>query len=479
MSRIALKLLPISIENIEFQSFIMATSAAFAGFVAQGRYPLSFFEFQWEKDHPVALGPGESPRYSRTGYAARLLHFILNLSGFRETTSLSESNLILGCPEPAVLLQLQPHQRVSHYENTFSLGSKAGYHRLMKKFASRVGSFPSFYPESYIIPEQRSALQIAFPSSPLWISKPGGGARGDGIVVIDKLPAKAGGERVIQKYLANPLLIRGLKFDLRFYVSVTSLDPLQIYVHENGLVRLATEPYQQNFEDLSNRSAHLTNFSINKENAAFVATDDMSQDGTGNKWTHRPFWPWLAENGFDPDDIRRKIEDAFVTVIISARETFLEQRNHRLSFEVFGFDVMLDDTGKVFILEVNVTPAMGTSSKLDLFVKGPVTRDLFNMALVPKPGEAMKKVEAILSDKSKPDSIDLITVAEYELTQGRLGGFRCIYPTVERLKSHGPLLVKRTRADLLLERWIAMGERDRQQFLDEHAAPFLAELEVA
>jgi hypothetical protein len=255
-------------------------------------------------------------------------------------------------------------------------------------------------------------------------------------------------------------------------VCITSLDPLRIYVHENGLVRLATEPYLQNLDQIGNRSAHLTNFSINKHNEAFSATNDLSQDGTGNKWTHRPFWSFLESRGMNAAEIRQKIEEAFVIVILSARETFMEQRNHRFAFELFGFDVMLDATGNIYILEVNVTPAMGTSSKLDLFVKGPVLRDLFNLALVPRPSEAHSRVEQVLVKNQNRDDIDFIHIAEYEIAQRRLGMFRCIYPTADRIKTLGPLMEHKTKGDLALERWVMMDEDARRVYIGGRVKSF-------
>lgn len=56
---------------------------------------------------------------------------------------------------------------------------------------------------------------------------------------ISEVPIKE--QCIISRYISNPLLVNGVKFDLRIYVLVTSFDPLRIYVYKEGLTRLATE----------------------------------------------------------------------------------------------------------------------------------------------------------------------------------------------------------------------------------------------
>jgi len=46
---------------------------------------------------------------------------------------------------------------------------------------------------------------------------------------------------VAQKYIADPFLLDGLKFDLRIYVLLAGVRPLRIFMYNEGLVRLATE----------------------------------------------------------------------------------------------------------------------------------------------------------------------------------------------------------------------------------------------
>ena len=50
---------------------------------------------------------------------------------------------------------------------------------------------------------------------------------------------------IIQEYISNPLLIDHLKFDVRIYVLMTSIEPLKLYVYEDGLVRGSEHRYKR------------------------------------------------------------------------------------------------------------------------------------------------------------------------------------------------------------------------------------------
>ena len=69
--------------------------------------------------------------------------------------------------------------------------------------------------------------------------------QGRGIFLTREMPSQIDMSTplVAQRYIARPLLLDGFKFDLRLYVLVTGCDPLRIFLHEQGLVRLASQQY--------------------------------------------------------------------------------------------------------------------------------------------------------------------------------------------------------------------------------------------
>ena len=46
------------------------------------------------------------------------------------------------------------------------------------------------------------------------------------------------------RYIERPLLLDGYKFDLRLYVTVTSMNPLEAFIYREGFTRLSSEPYR-------------------------------------------------------------------------------------------------------------------------------------------------------------------------------------------------------------------------------------------
>jgi tubulin polyglutamylase TTLL5 len=105
----------------------------------------------------------------------------------------------------------------------------------------------------------------------IWIVKPVSLSRGRGIFLInhpDQIPLDE--SLVVSKYLLNPLLVDGFKFDLRLYVAVTSFDPLVIYLYEEGLARFATLKYDTSIKNIKSTCMHLTNYSLNKKNEKYV-----------------------------------------------------------------------------------------------------------------------------------------------------------------------------------------------------------------
>nr|XP_026695171.1 tubulin polyglutamylase TTLL4-like isoform X1 [Ciona intestinalis] len=289
---------------------------------------------------------------------------------------------------------LREYQKINHFPGSFQLGRKDRFWRNISRMQTRFGKKEfGFVPQTYIMPWDKKLLKNAWEegsSKQKFILKPPASARGIGIRVIHKwnqVPLKKA--VIVQKYLSRPYLINGSKFDLRLYVYVTSFDPLRIYLFEDGLVRFATCKYSSSMKHLSNRYMHLTNYSINKKSGEFQQNDDATVC-QGHKWSLKALWGHLQEQGVNTDKIWEQMKDTVIKTIISVEQftNSLVKSNCRRRYcchELFGFDIMLDDKLRPWVLEVNISPSLHSNSPLDVEIKGPMVRDMFNLAgfLVP------------------------------------------------------------------------------------------------
>ena len=78
---------------------------------------------------------------------------------------------------------------------------------------------------------------------------------------------------VAQAYLANPLLVRGRKFDVRVFALVAPDGGA--YVYGDGYVRTCTTPHT--VEDLADLSAHLTNDAVQRSLKGYGKHEDCNK----------------------------------------------------------------------------------------------------------------------------------------------------------------------------------------------------------
>ncbi|CAH2106358.1 unnamed protein product [Euphydryas editha] len=201
--------------------------------------------------------------------------------------------------------RLQDSQFLNHFPNHYELVRKdllvkniRRYQKNLEKaghpFAEKIQEtllngqsvtrylYLDFIPTTYVLPSNYNLFVKEYRRSPqsTWILKPCGKSQGEGIFLINKLSMLKKWSResnkfiqnnlpskdmyVISRYINNPLLIGGKKFDLRIYVLVTSFRPLKAYMFRNGFCRFCAIKYDKSVSELDNMYIHITNVSVQK-----------------------------------------------------------------------------------------------------------------------------------------------------------------------------------------------------------------------
>lgn len=223
----------------------------------------------------------------------------------------------------------------------------------------------------------------------IWIIKPGQNARGSGVRCVRDLDEILDSgwkmqSRVVQKYTESPLLIplpMGMcKFDLRIWVLVSSIDPLEVYMYNTCYCRICQEPYNLSSLD---PFRHLANYSIQKSVA-------KSQSST--IWTLSQLVSYLDSLHVSWLDILPKIHYIIIQSLASVAE-LMETRPG--CFELYGFDILLDSFFEPWLLEVNLSPACAErtdwiSETLDFMGEGILKIVLDTQPQVPVYNQMMK-----------------------------------------------------------------------------------------
>ncbi|XP_078698851.1 uncharacterized protein LOC144926181 [Branchiostoma floridae x Branchiostoma belcheri] len=274
--------------------------------------------------------------------------------------------------------QTMSWQRLNHYPKTDAITKKDCLARNLRRMRGVYGpTVYSFSPQAFNLPNDYTKFVAEYtkikqtePDKPhFWICKPADMSRGRGIFIFRDLGELTYDcQAVVQRYMTNPLLISGYKFDLRIYVCVPSFHPLTVYIYQEGIVRFSTEKFD--LSTIDNVFSHLTNTSINKFSPSY--STDKERVGPGCKWTLSQLRTYFHQSNLDDRMLWQRISN-IVTLTLLCQVPTVPKAPY--CCELFGFDILIDENMKPWLLEVNFSPALSVDCQADLIVKKPMLHD--------------------------------------------------------------------------------------------------------
>jgi len=290
--------------------------------------------------------------------------------------------------------KLKASQRMSRIPGMRRLCDKSAFAELMAAHEECA----QYFPRTHIVTPEGHSIPKAAWKRPM-IFKPNEGAAGEGIYLLfsekdlnRRMELCKAESAIVQEYVDHPMLIDGVKWDLRVYVLVLSLDPLRIFLCQEGLARFASEKYAPATSRTAHHIAsHLTNYSISKYAQEFVHSDDPMNGESGNKRTLSSVFGYLERCGCDVGSMWESIRHIATTscevmaaellgdrsieaeiwpardgnwerVGFAGSEELPGKHTARNGFHVLGFDVMFDAKGHAWLLEVNCSPSLAIDS---------------------------------------------------------------------------------------------------------------------
>mmetsp|Transcript_16214 Transcript_16214/g.33282 ORF Transcript_16214/g.33282 Transcript_16214/m.33282 type:complete len:394 (-) Transcript_16214:26-1207(-) len=285
-------------------------------------------------------------------------------------------------------MRLGDSQLICHFPNHYELTRKDLMTKNMKRYIKERQKegvvVNDFVPVTYLLPADYSLFVEEFRRLPnaMWIMKPSNAAQGKGIFIINKLQQikkwstgrfnRDQQSYVVSRYIENPLLIGGKKFDLRIYVLITSFRPLRMYLGD-GFARFCNVKYSSDVGEIDNPFMHLTNVSIQKHNEEY-------NNSHGGKWNVSNLRLYL-ESTRGLEATRQLFHDIDELLIHSAKAVQNVMINDRHCFECYGYDLLLDDDLKPWLVEVNASPSLAATTEMDKEMKSTLIRDILEVVV--------------------------------------------------------------------------------------------------
>jgi len=251
------------------------------------------------------------------------------------------------------MLALKPGQKVNKYPGSGYITNKV---QLATSGLDNV-------PPAFSIPDEKEKLLKYAATNPekMFVQK-SNNHRGIKIEKIEKLDLSSEGS-FVQEFVHNPLLVDGFKFDVGLYTTLTSVDPLRIYVHNDDiLLRFCPEKYHpfdpENKDKYVVHDDYLPSWKVPSlakfmdNNVGFSFKDSL------NAFIKKDL-------GKDPEEMWQKMYDTIIQVYKSQEEHFVKAVSHYphkdAFFEMVRFDFVIDDSLSVYLMEANMSPNLSSA----------------------------------------------------------------------------------------------------------------------
>lgn len=254
------------------------------------------------------------------------------------------------------------------------------------EFAEYFSDAP-WFPKCFVIPQERAVLLQRLKTSPheYWTTKPRNLCSGAGICVwraddpelaAHVLDSKGKTRSVVQRYVANPLLLGGYKFHMRVHLFIKCLSPPEAYVQAGGQCLCSTKAYTLNRETLGSSfdaPVHISNTGLNMkpdQKDGFLKKKPVI--GRGQQITIRQMEAHLArcQPDFDREAMWGHILRIARDTVLYVAQAQATRQNGRavhgvpgLFFDILGLDLILDNKFKIWMCEANSTPGLSDQAE--------------------------------------------------------------------------------------------------------------------
>jgi tubulin polyglutamylase TTLL1 len=291
-------------------------------------------------------------------------------------------------------MKLNDMQVLNHFPTYYELCRKDHMAKNIKKYKkmmikeNKSSDCLEYLPMTFVLPGDMSVFLEEFKKWPnsLWILKPSNRSQGQGIVLVNKInkvkklsfATKTLTENnqtytinetyVISKYLENPLLVSDKKFDMRIYVLVTSYHPLKVWLFRHGFCRFCNEKFSIDVNDIDNIFCHLTNVAIQKKYEKYNSSH-------GGKWSLKNMKMYLEMNyGYDSaNNCFIEINNIIINSLKSVQSVMHSDKH---CYECYGYDVIIDSNMKPWLIEINSSPSLSTTTTVDKILKRKLMSDI-------------------------------------------------------------------------------------------------------